>query len=92
MVFSLRKSRIYNLQYANDITLIALDEEETADLAKLLRIANEKVGLHINASKTKVMMVGWAKCLPVSTALGEDKKVNFHLLRLSEQISYDQMA
>ena len=58
--------RISNLQYANDTTLIASDEEEMKELVNLVKIASEKLGLCINASKMKVMMVDWAKCLPFS--------------------------
>ena len=68
--------RISNLRCANDTTLIASDEEEMAELVNLVKIASEELGLRINASKIKVMVVHWAKCLLVSTALSEYEKVN----------------
>ena len=55
--------------------MIALDEEEMAELVNLVKIANEILALRINALKTKVMVVYRAKCLPVSTTLSEYKKV-----------------
>ena len=52
--------RISNLRYANDNTLIAQDEEEMVKLVNLVRIVSEKLGLCMNASKMKVMLVDWA--------------------------------
>ena len=49
--------RIPDLQYAGT-TLIASDEEEMAELVNLVKIASEKLELHINASKIKVMILG----------------------------------
>ena len=68
--------RISNLRYADDTTLIASDEEEMAELVNLVKIASEKLGLGINASKTKIMVVDQAKCLSASTALSEYDKIN----------------
>ena len=68
--------RIPNLRYAGYTTLIASDEEEMAELVNLVKIASEKLGLCINASKMKVMAVDWAKYLSVSTILSEYEKVN----------------
>ena len=45
-----------------------------AELVNLVKMASEKLGLCINASKTKVIVVHWAKSLPVSTALSEYEK------------------
>ena len=68
--------RISNLQYANDTNLIASDEEEMAELVNLVKMAGKKLGLRIDTSKTKVMVVDQAKCLPLSTALSEYEKVS----------------
>ena len=73
---SIRGRRISNLRYADDTTLIALDEEEMVELVKLVKIASKKLELCINASKTKVMVVDRIKCLPVSTVLSEYEMVN----------------
>ena len=62
---------ISNLQYADDTTSIASSEEEMAQLVNLVKIASKKLRLRINALKTKVMAVDWAKCLPVSIALSK---------------------
>ena len=47
-----------------------------AELVNVMKIASEKLGLCINALKTKVMMVNQAKFLPFSTLLSEHKKIN----------------
>ena len=56
--------------------MIALDEEEMAELVNLVKMVSEKLGLRINASKMKAMLVDRAKYLPVSTALNKYEKVN----------------
>ena len=62
------------------------------ELVYLVKIVSEKVGLSINASKSKVMMVDWAKCLPVFTALSNYEKVNaFVYLGFINEKSMKQM-
>ena len=56
--------------------MIALNEEEMAELVNLVKIANEKLALCINASKTKVLVIDQSEYLPVSIALSEYEKVN----------------
>ena len=56
--------------------MIASDEEEMVELVNLVKIASKKLVLCINTSKTKVMMVNQAKCLPLYTALSEYEKIN----------------
>ena len=72
----IRGRRIFDLQYADHTALIALDEEEIPELINLVKITSEKLGLRINASKMKVMVIGWAKFLLVPTALSKYKKIN----------------
>ena len=50
---------ISNLQCADDITLIASDEEKMMELINLVKMASEKLALckSINVLKTKVMVV-----------------------------------
>ena len=47
---------IYNLRYADDITLMAESEEELKSL--LMKEESEKVGLKLNIQKTKIMASG----------------------------------
>ena len=47
---------IYNLRYADDITLMAESEEELKSL--LMKEESEKVGLKLNIQKTKIMAPG----------------------------------
>ena len=56
--------------------MIAADEEEIAELTDKVKGVSERLGLRINAAKTKVMVVDRAESLPNSTALGEYGKVN----------------
>ena len=74
---SIEEGKISNPRRANDTTLIASDEEEMTKLVNLMKIASEKLGPRNDASKTKVMVVDQAKCLPVSTALSEYENVNY---------------
>ena len=60
--------RISNLQHA-------LDNEKMAELINLAKIVSKKLAFRINASKINVMVVDWAKCLPVSTTLSKYEKL-----------------
>ena len=42
-------------QYADDTIWIVSDKEEMAKIVNLVKIASERLGLHMNASKTKVI-------------------------------------
>ena len=52
-----RKS-INNIRYANDITLLAQNEEELKSLLMKVKEESEKVGLRLNIQKTKIMVSG----------------------------------
>ena len=47
---------INNLRYADDTTLMAESEEELKSLLIKVKEENEKVGLELNISKTKIMV------------------------------------
>ena len=47
---------INNIRYADDITLMAENEEELKSL--LMKVESEKVGLKLNIQKTKIMESG----------------------------------
>ena len=49
---------INNLRYANDITLMAENEEEIKSLLMKVKQESEKVGLKLNIQKTKIMAPG----------------------------------
>ena len=49
---------IYNLRYADDITLMTESEEELKSLLKKVKEESEKVGLKLNIQKTKIMASG----------------------------------
>ena len=49
---------IYNLIYADDITLLAESEEELKSLLMKVKEESEKVGLKLNIQKTKIMASG----------------------------------
>ena len=68
--------KIWTLWYADDTTLIAADEEETAELIDRVKAVRERLGLRIDAAKTEVMVEDQAESLPNSIALDEYKKVN----------------
>jgi len=46
---------INNLRYADDVTLMAENEEELKSLLIKVKEESEKVGLKLNISKTKIM-------------------------------------
>ena len=52
------RRNIYNLRYADDITLMAESEEELKSLLMKVNEESEKVGLNLNIQKTKIMASG----------------------------------
>lgn len=82
---SIGSRNISNLRYADDTTLLlAVNEEEMADLIYQVKTVSERLGLRINTVKTKVMVVDRTECLQSSTAVGENEKVSsfIYLVRL----------
>ena len=49
---------INNFRYADDITLMAENEEELKSLLMKVKVESEKVGLNLNIQKTKIMASG----------------------------------
>ena len=49
------RRNINNLRYADDITLMAVSEEELKSLLMKVKEESEKVGLRLNIQKTKIM-------------------------------------
>ena len=49
---------INNLRYADDITLMAENEEELKNLLMKVKEESEKVGLKLNIQKMKIMVSG----------------------------------
>ena len=56
---------INNLRYANDITLMAENEEEIKSLLMKVKQESEKVGLKLNIQKTKIMASGPITSWPI---------------------------
>ena len=52
------RRNINNLRYADDITLMAENEEELKSLLMKVTEESEKVGLKLNIQKTKIMASG----------------------------------
>ena len=52
------RRNIKNLRYADDITLMAENEEEIKGLLMKVKEESEKVGLKLNIQKTKIMASG----------------------------------
>ena len=52
------RRNINNLRYADDITLMAENEEELKSLLMKVKEESEKVGLRLNTQKTKIMASG----------------------------------
>ena len=52
------RRNINNLRYADDVTLMAENEEELKSLLIKVKEESEKVGLKLNISKTKIMASG----------------------------------
>ena len=49
---------INNVRYADDTTLMAESKEELKNLLMKVKEESEKVGLHLNIQKTKIMASG----------------------------------
>ena len=49
---------IYNLRYANDITLMAESKEELKSLMMKVKEESVKAGLELNIKKTKIIASG----------------------------------
>ena len=49
------RRNIYNLRYADNITLMAENEEELKNLLMKVKEKHKKVGLKLNIQKTKIM-------------------------------------
>ncbi|XP_072934917.1 uncharacterized protein [Epargyreus clarus] len=69
--------RITNLRYADDTTLIASSEEEMCALLDRMEKKSAELGLSINKSKTKVMVVDRANKLELRGLLGLQIVENF---------------
>ena len=54
---------IWNLKY-DDTTLVLVDEQEFAELINRVKVVSKELELRINTSKTKVMVIDRAGCLP----------------------------
>ena len=52
------RRNINNLRYADDMTLMAENEEELKNLLMKLKDESEKVGLKLNIQKTKIIASG----------------------------------
>ena len=52
------RTKINNLKYADDTTLMAESEEELKSLLMKVKEESEKVGLKLNIQKTKIMASG----------------------------------
>ena len=52
------RRNINNLRYADDITLMAENNEELKSLLMKVKEESEKVGLKLNVQKTKIMASG----------------------------------
>ncbi|MFX8414242.1 reverse transcriptase domain-containing protein, partial [Acinetobacter baumannii] len=50
------RRNVSNLRYADDITLMAVSEEELKSLLMEVKEENEKVGLKLNIQKTKIIV------------------------------------
>ena len=61
---------INNLRYADDNTLMAESEEELKSFLMKVKEESEKVGLHLNIQKTKIMASG-----PITSWQIDGKKV-----------------
>lgn len=51
----LGKRKIYTLAYANDIVLLAKEEDEMRSMISRLEEYMDRKGLELNANKTKIM-------------------------------------
>lgn len=54
---SIGGKKLTNLRYADDTTLLAKDEDELRKMLKNVTTESKKVGLQINLTKTKLMVI-----------------------------------
>ena len=59
----------------HDTILVATDEEELVKPINLLKVASKELGLGVNTSKAKFMVINRARCLPESNFLKEYEKI-----------------
>ena len=52
------RRNLNNLRYADDTTLMEVNEEELKSLLMKVKVESEKVGLKLNIQKTKIMASG----------------------------------
>lgn len=69
--------KITNLRYADDTTLFAASESEMVALLDRMEQISEEMGLSINRSKTKVMVVDRSGTLELTGALNLEVVDNF---------------
>ncbi|XP_063537549.1 uncharacterized protein LOC134746908 [Cydia strobilella] len=62
--FPIGGKRISNLRYADDTVLLATSVEDMQELFQRLETESDRMGLTVNRSKTKLMVVDRAKKLP----------------------------
>ena len=77
---------INNLRYADDTTLMAESEEKLKSLLMKVKEESEKVGLHLNIQKTKIMASG-----PITSRQidGETMETVTNFLSLGSKITTD---
>ncbi|KAJ2946814.1 hypothetical protein O0L34_g16138 [Tuta absoluta] len=68
--------KITNLRYADDMTIVASSEIEMASLLKKIEMESALLGLKINHTKTKIMVVDRAQLLHQTDALDKYGKVS----------------
>ena len=69
---------ITDLDFADDIALIASEIQHAQELLTRLESESDKVGLHLNAGKTEVMMVNQETPTNIAARGGEKIKVVNH--------------
>ncbi|XP_037876471.1 uncharacterized protein LOC119630619 [Bombyx mori] len=72
--------KITNMRYADDTTLLAANESEMVALLDRMERISKKMGLSINKSKTKVMVVDRSGKLEPTSALDLEIVDNFNYL------------
>lgn len=74
---SLSGTRIKNLRFADDTTLVIANEAEMADLMVRLEQINDTLGLKIYLSKTKLMVIDHTITPHLTDALSHEKVDEF---------------
>ena len=80
------RRNINNLRYADDITLMAENEEELKSLLMKVKKESEKVGLKLNIQKTKIMASGPITSWQIN---GETVKTVIDFIFLGSKITVD---